>query len=304
MGPAILQNMQKKKGFTLIELSIVLVIIGIMLYSGIAIGAIQIEAAKLKQTKDKLNKIEKAMQLYFEANNSLPCPAGGNRAFNAGDFAMGEKANASSALSNTTCPNVDTTTNDAAGGANIYIGVVPTRDLDLPDDFMMDGWGNRITYAVSKHCVDPDNWSDADLSATNKCTTGADDTNDGTDANGAGDLSYEPGGNIIVCNNSAEVCAGTAIRSKYAAYVILSHGKNGVGGWTDEGSRITTASDSSPFDLDNANRVNADGTGGDNYNDKFRDAMVADYEGASPTVYFDDVVLWKTAPQIWFEKYH
>ena len=281
------KNMQKKNGFTLIELSIVLVIIGIMLYASISIGAIQVEAAKLKQTRDKIAKLDHALQLYFETNNALPCPAGGALPFGNANFGIGGTINPSSALGDATCPNAVAA---PSGTPTIYIGVVPTRDLDLSDDFMMDGWGNRITYVVSAACVDSDNWSDNDLSSNYKCTNGV------TATGSNGNLYYQAGGAIVVSDNSNKV------RSPYAVYMVISHGRNGLGGYTNEGARIITAAYSSVYDLDNASRANANGTGGDVYDVSFRDDMIVDYEGASGVNYFDDIVSWKTGPQMWFEK--
>src|SRR6478735_1969862 len=85
-------NMRGNKGFTLIELSIVLVVVGIMLYMGLSVGSIQLEAAKVKQTKDKLDKIEKAVQLYYETNGRLPCPANGTLAVTDASFGKGATA--------------------------------------------------------------------------------------------------------------------------------------------------------------------------------------------------------------------
>ncbi len=281
-----MKNIKKRQGFTLIELSIVLVVVGIMLYAGIAIGAIQVEAAKLKQTKDKINKIDRALQLYLETNNSLPCPSDGELSGDDNNYGKGVKTD-NAAVSDATCANV--TGIDVSAVTVAYMGVVPTRDLDLPDDFMVDGWGNKISYAVSRYCVDKENWSDNDQSSRFKCTTGAD---------GNADYYYDVGGSLSVLDNT-----GHTSRTAQAVYVVLSHGKNGLGGYTNEGARIMSAAESSQYDLDNAGLTTADGTSGDATNIVFRDDLILDYDGATAEdVYFDDVVSWKTGPQMWFEK--
>lgn len=69
----------KKNGFTLIELAIVLVVIGLLL-AMVVKGKSLIDAAKMKGELNKLSKIEAAVNTYFTRYNRLPGFTGGNTA--------------------------------------------------------------------------------------------------------------------------------------------------------------------------------------------------------------------------------
>ena len=64
-----LQN--KNKGFSLIELSIVLIIIG-LLVAGITGGASLIKSAELRSTMSEVRNYQTAINAYYTANGSLP----------------------------------------------------------------------------------------------------------------------------------------------------------------------------------------------------------------------------------------
>ena len=280
---------QSNHGFTLVELSIVLVIVGVLLYTGFGLGAAQLNAAKMRQTRDKLDKIQTALQLYYETNGALPCPAGGTTALTSASFGTGGTVIVSDGIkSNATCANASNLT------SNVYNGVVPTRDLSLPDEFMMDAWNNRITYVVSKYCVDPDNWDSNSSSPryfTYKCVDG---TFGGTPSSGTPDTTK--GANITV--NDLSGTSRTSVNA--AAYVIISHGQNGIGAWRRAGgSRITGGASTSSNEKENANFA-ANGTT-DSYNVTYIDGLMNDGT-ANTSTYFDDFVKWRTAPQIQYEK--
>ncbi|TLD71472.1 type II secretion system protein [Phragmitibacter flavus] len=275
-----------RKGFSLVELSIVLIVMGLLLAGGLEIAAIQIESAKAKQTRDKLNKIERALQLHYTTTGALPCPANGAAATNAVTHGLGSVSNSGN-LADATCPNVSATIS-----TNTYLGVVPTRELDLPDDFMLDGWKNRITYVVSKYCVDPQNW--LPLSAATATTYTSDPAT--TSPHGciamsgaypaAIGASPPAGGNIQIRDNT-----GDSIRTSNAVYLFISHGKNGLGSWNYAGNRKTTASPSSTYDLDNASLTSAT-SGANAFDLSFRDDAILDAPGSA--AYFDDLVKWST----------
>lgn len=274
-------KIRKNKGFTLIELSIVLVVVGIMLYAGLSIGSIQLDAAKTKQTKDKLDKIERALQLYYETNNKLPCPADGAADLADGDFGVGTASADNGAVSDTTCTSV-TAPIIISAATVAYVGVVPVRTLELPDDFMYDGWDDRITYVVAKNCVDKDNWVDLEV---NKCTTGADGNADGN---------FDEGGNLNVRDNTSN-----SNRTLYGVYVLVSHGKNSYGAFPDVGgSQIDTGSPAPS--ASEAFNAKLSGTTPTYTNLYYQDDAIADYDGVAN--YFDDLVRWKTGPQMGYEK--
>lgn len=281
----------QKLGFSLVELSIVLVIGGLLLVGTLTVVAVQFDAANVNQTKTKLDKIERAVQLYYDTSGYLPCPAEPDLASTDADFALSQEGVASAAdgtLGNATCVSV-------TGAGNAYIGVVPTRTLSLPDEFLFDAWGDRITYAVTQKCVDGDNWL--------PLSSATDDTYDVSDPattspHGCIDtavVSHANGGGITVNDNNP---GGVTPRTVFAAYVLVSHGKNGIGAYNRNGARVTDGvAAATAHELENANLT---GGGADNFDDVFRDDRLLDFDGA--VEFFDDLVRWKIGAQIQYEK--
>lgn len=129
----------KNLGFSLLELSVVFAIIGIIAGSLLQFATNRTHAMKIKTTHEKLDRIERALADYVIVNGRLPCPARGDLPVT--NTAFGEDDADCAA----TGYNIITTTTN-----NIRVGVVPTRALDLADEDMMDAWGGRITYAVDR----------------------------------------------------------------------------------------------------------------------------------------------------------
>jgi len=64
----------KQKGFTLIELAIVLVIVGVLIGSFIGSLTQRIENSRIAETEDQLEEIKTALLGYAYTNGHLPCP--------------------------------------------------------------------------------------------------------------------------------------------------------------------------------------------------------------------------------------
>ena len=115
----------EQAGFTLVELTIVLVIVA-LLSSGLMLGlAGQREQAMNKEARLQLDTIREALIGYAMANGRLPCPAPANLPTT--------DPKAGQAL-------VPPCTND------LRFGVIPWVTLGVPET---DPWGNRFTYFVS-----------------------------------------------------------------------------------------------------------------------------------------------------------
>jgi len=113
-----------KKAYTLVELSIVLVIIAIFLSSGLNIFTNNIVQTKTVNTKEKLNIIYKSLAEHLMTQKRLPCPT----------LLTTPKDSGTSYGSPNATPCSTT-------------GGVPTRVLDLPSD-AEDDFGNKILYVV------------------------------------------------------------------------------------------------------------------------------------------------------------
>lgn len=221
-----MRHIKKKEGFTLLELSVVLVVVALVLGASISLGAARIEAQNINSTREKLDSIEQALNRYISQGsaaivNGLPCPADGSL----------PPTNAAYGFSVATC--------DATGYANIFNntipntgdiigGVVPTGTLFLPPEYMLDGWGNKFSYHIDRRFslvanmqTDPTGTAEKIVVKTS-CGGGA------------------------TCTNTPN---GTNNITNQAILVILSHGPDGFGAWrrVASGANVRTAT---PTDAD------------------------------------------------------
>lgn len=125
----------------MIELAIVLVIAGLLLAAAIALIVPFLEQARLLQTRQKLERIGDALNVYAVNNFRLPCPGQPRRVPTGGEpFGTEQGSGANGGAVPRSCPFL------AAGGIE---GIVPFRTLGLEEDMVKDAWGNYFTYAVS-----------------------------------------------------------------------------------------------------------------------------------------------------------
>ncbi len=122
-------------GFSLLELSIVLVVVSIMLGSGIAVFNKYIAQSKVEETEAKMRIVMTAIKKYAIKNNRLPCPADGSDLVTDASFGVGTYSSG--------C----TTENYASG--DTASGMVPVTTLGIYPSLAVDAWGNRFTYILS-----------------------------------------------------------------------------------------------------------------------------------------------------------
>lgn len=142
------QRLRGKTGFTLLEMTVVLLIIGVVTAAGIALFSTSMKNRYFKETQFKLDAIQEALQHYRNSFNRLPCPADvtmatGNVNFGVSASAFGDCYSAGDIRAN-------------FNSGNVVQGMVPFQTLRLPDDYAFDGWGNRIMYTVDKRYTDID----------------------------------------------------------------------------------------------------------------------------------------------------
>jgi prepilin-type N-terminal cleavage/methylation domain-containing protein len=130
----------KKNGFNLIELSIVITIMGTLLAGGIQLLDANNQRQSIEITRDKQERINDALITYFISNGNLPCPASPAQATSNDTYAQQQGS-----LGACTVPSGSSIVNPAA---NVFQGTLPTRTLGLSDEFMYDGWGNKFSYIV------------------------------------------------------------------------------------------------------------------------------------------------------------
>src|SRR5688572_9423460 len=131
------------RGFSLVELSVVVLIIGIIMTMGIGAWNANLENQANLATAQRQLAIKDALSAYLRRVGRLPCP---DTDFTAPD-----------GIENRATPGDVTTACSAA------FGLLPYVTLGLARDAVRDGWGNFLSYHVSNNPNTPNaagNWSD------------------------------------------------------------------------------------------------------------------------------------------------
>ncbi len=129
---------KQQSGFSLVEISIVLVIAGLLLSALLPLLSAQRTNAAISATRTKGEAIVTALTSFVSRNHRLPCPAIANLASNAPGYGV-EAAT----------PGTCTGTAVFGAGANIVRrGIVPWISLGLTNEQGLDAYNRRFTYFV------------------------------------------------------------------------------------------------------------------------------------------------------------
>lgn len=188
-----LQDDHKKSaaGFTMVEISVVLLILGLLSYFSSTLFLTYFKKLTLQETESKITEIVAAINEFVEINGRYPCVAQPFLLTNNANF--GFEIGADGVNDCTTAPNANGTLQN--GG--VRIGAVPIRTIGLPDDYSYDAWGNRFTYAVTENLATIANF----------------------DRNGGVITVIDSGGNASVSPPPGNT----------SHYVVISHGEDGSG---------------------------------------------------------------------------
>jgi len=208
----LLLKINRKKGFTLIELAISILIISLLMSGVFSITNGSILSSKSATTNQKLNTIYKAIGSFVATNKRLPCPASIEVTVDSNDFGK--------EVGRSIIPNF------CYEGGGVYIskthnnllfGGVPFRSLNLSSDFAGDEYGNRFIYFIDQKFANPGDFSTS--SASNIMTV----------------YERQSSGNVTLTSD--------------AIMIILSYGPNLFGGFDTksavQNSILTTDSDES-----------------------------------------------------------
>jgi prepilin-type N-terminal cleavage/methylation domain-containing protein len=248
-----------QRGFTLIELAVVLTIIAIVIGMSADMSISVVATARLAATQKKMKTVNDALMQFRTATDRLPCPGDLTLAPGSANYGV-EGATPGTCTGGTPAAN-----HTGAGATNTSAtaaeGALPAVTLGLSPDFMLDGWGNKLRYAV-------------DIAYTAK----------GAFANtGAGCVN----GAITVKDGNENA------RSTGSIYALISHGPNGHGAYTPAGVTVNAGS-SSADELTNCH-CNSSGV----YNSAYAPSYVQKLpaydagETGNALYYFDDIVSYK-----------
>lgn len=253
------------KGFTLVEMAVVLVVIGLLMTGLLGTARNQIESKRLQETQTAMAEIREALIAFTIRNGRLPCPADRVLATtnaNAGLEAVNGNACAATVDSRASA-------NDLSGG---YDGVIPWRTLGVRE---LDAWGTRYTYRVTDVVavgvgVPQQQWFARSLAIADPLPcTGQ------TQRIAIGICST---GNITTKNNAS---LGGNLSGQDIAAMIISHGKNKRGGYGSDGVQVAGAAGD---ELLNADR-----------NNQFVNSPNVDDPANPGTALYDDLTEWISA---------
>lgn len=202
-------------GFSLLEMSIVLAIVGLLLAGLLPTLSGQIEQQRVNETRKQMNDIKDALMGYAIVNGRLPYPASASA--------------------------VTGTANAGVSDSALATGVIPWVTLGTSET---DAWGRRFTYSATSSFIA----SNFTLISTGSLT-------------------------IKTATTGSNVATGIPA-------VFVSHGTNGLGAYTPQGTQILASSDSDEADNSNANN---------------------NFVSHDPTPSFDDLIVW-ISPNILFNR--
>ena len=180
-------------GFTLIEIAVVLVIVGLLVGGFIGTFTSRIETTRRDNTKKQIEEIRAAILGFASAQGRLPCPT-------------------------TTTGGGIAQPPDGTVACVLQHGFVPGRTLGIngtynQDNLLVDTWGNPLRYSVTNANTD---------AYTRPVGVG----NGGIKETGMGALLPD----LVICDGDSAVggsCNGSNTLVDNAVFVILSLGKDG-----------------------------------------------------------------------------
>lgn len=140
---------RRATGFTLVEIAIVLMIVGLLLAGLMPTISSQVEQQRTNETRKTLVEIKESLFGFAMAKGRLPCPA---------DTAANSGLESFCTTDTYPCTGSVTTIEQLHGRcAYPHNGLLPAATLGItPTDnqgYALDGWSNRIRYAVSNDAV-------------------------------------------------------------------------------------------------------------------------------------------------------
>ncbi len=207
---------QRERGFTLVEMSIVMTLMAVFLIAALDMVKSKMEQDRAAITRARMETIMQALENYVRQYGRVPCPSNpegypNDDTWNAG----GQWGNAQIGFEATNIPNngagsaCSLDANDlleyTGGTPTVFGGILPFHTLNLPETYSIDAWGNRFTYMMDQNMADPAKF----ISPADAVTEGS----------------------IEMRNIGGQALEAFPGNGTKAAFVLISHGQNGYGAW-------------------------------------------------------------------------
>ncbi|MAE51759.1 MAG: hypothetical protein CMH27_08100 [Micavibrio sp.] len=211
------RNRKNSRGFTLIEMAVALMIIGLIMAPAIASYSLYKTKEKIDHTSNSMDRVQGAISGYLQTHGRYPCPAALDLDSTDVQYGYENCAAAAPSVYTATSQNPD----PLLTNKNVLIGTIPFRTLNLEEDDMIDGYHSRLTYAVTEMLTD------------------------------AATYEHYLGGLDIVDANG-----DTAITPQYTAhYIVISHGQDNSGANTLGGALVGTCAAAPVDDRENCDHT-------------------------------------------------
>ncbi|MCU0936685.1 MAG: prepilin-type N-terminal cleavage/methylation domain-containing protein [Gammaproteobacteria bacterium] len=249
-----MRTARRERGFSLIEMGIVVVILALLLGGLLAPLAAQQDVQKSAETRRLLEEVREGLLGFAVPQGRLPCP---------------DRLTDGDGLEDPRVDGVDPAEDGCAGGA--YGGWVPWATLGVSP---VDAWGRRLRYRVSRELTrrtgDPSAAACTATTSDNPCT-----------------LELGDEGNINVYARDLVTRAERMAASQVAA-IVLSLGPNGLGGVDGTGASLPAPPAGAEDERRNLD-LNATFSARDR-----TPAVPAcrDSQPSAPPCEFDDLLLW------------
>lgn len=255
-----------RAAFTMVEMAVVIGVIALITAMSVSMGVDVLETYRRTATQNRMDEIEKALLKFRELNDRLPCPGNPTLATTSTNYGL-EASNPGS------CIDDDADNEDADFDAGYFTttaptgvpsGSVPVKTLGLPVDYMYDAWGRKFQYEVVVDMTYPGSFSISDPASV--CVDN-------------GIRVYQE----TYPTNTDTITAG-------AVYALNSFGKNGIGGYGRDGTRLSTGTIGT---LEAYNRHGTGLTTAPHY------VYVSSVKGQQNTTgYYDDILRFKNFSQL------
>ncbi len=186
-------SVKRQAGFSLVELALVLMIVGLLTAGTLSALSSQREQVKYADTEQALAQTKQALLSFLVVNKFLPCP-------------------------DSTGDGLENRSNQAC---DVVAGDVPYRDIGLRLADVRDGFGNRLRYVINVEATSSAALQDSAHSASFFNIDGASSSVPVFDLNTPPTASDSGTGNYAVCASGGPACNGASQKQMDGMPVVL-----------------------------------------------------------------------------------